>query len=429
MKRHFTPGLTILASLLLLLWACTREPDLILETDQPEDIQGLAAWYQRQLIPSDDSAAFANLNTPDWNGTLVEKHGDSTLFTTLIRSTKQINRELHVVKYDGAYYGVVRQYEFGNPDSLVVGSFTVNGRLIDVGFFDRDKTYTLTGLAENRNIVLMGDETIDGGELPPVTVPPPPNPFPPYIPPSPPPYTPPPPPYYPPPVGGGGGGAPPGNDDNNNDIIDSLQNYPCAQAILAELPDLKNDIAEKIKTTFQGDCDFHMVFKPSSSLGNTVDGTHTSRINLNNGYNYSDGYQIYSTIEINEDVLNYASKEYILVTMYHEALHAFLTVESNKLSPSDFASKYPDITKYMADIPGGSIGKYMFVNGHSTMATNFLNQLSEAILSFNPNFPTDRANALAMTGIIETDTENKNLNAKERDTRKGESQGTICNTP
>ena len=50
-----------------------------------------------------------------------------------------------------------------------------------------------------------------------------------------------------------------------------------------------------------------------------------------------------SVIELNPDVLLGASNEYIMATMYHEALHGYLHLEQKKLGAAAFNAKYPAV--------------------------------------------------------------------------------------
>lgn len=205
-------GFFLFFCLALIVWACKKDSPTVSESNYENHLQNLSQWYGRQLIPTDDSMTFAVMNKPDWSTTKVHERGDTLSFTTLLFSKDKITRELHASYYDGAYKAIVRQYDIGFKDSLVVGTFTINGRLIDLGYFDKDNNYVLTALAGNKNIVLMGTETYWGGEIEEVVVtrPGPTTPyFPPIIPTIPTynPGTPPPPPSYPPGYGGYGGGG------------------------------------------------------------------------------------------------------------------------------------------------------------------------------------------------------------------------------
>ncbi|OOG18171.1 hypothetical protein BWD42_12960 [Sphingobacterium sp. CZ-UAM] len=157
MKTIFVKILVVL-SLFGIIYACKKD----LQIEQPpaisEEINALSEWYNRQIMPNENPQAFANMNKPDWRGTVVKKKGDSTLFTTLLLKDGQIVRELQVIYYDESYTGLVRQYEYARKDSTAVGSFTINGRMLDIGYFDANNKYTLKAVTGKRNIVLMGTE-------------------------------------------------------------------------------------------------------------------------------------------------------------------------------------------------------------------------------------------------------------------------------
>jgi len=239
--------------------------------------------------------------------------------------------------------------------------------------------------------------------------------------------------------GGGGGGVPStppasggshsgGTGSAPKDIKDSLGNYPCASALLAQLPTLKNDIARKIDSTFNGNADMNITFV-SAALSGNLDGDHTiNAITMKNGYNYNDGFTFQSTIRISQDVLNYATKEYILATMYHESLHAFLNVEKTRLGLDGFQAKYPDVNPLYINGPTGTIDlrQTIFVAGHSVMGNNFVDKLASALKSFNPSLSTDLANAMAAAGILKLSPTASTLNANERDVRKNNYSGTKC---
>ncbi|RQO71656.1 hypothetical protein DBR43_10415 [Pedobacter sp. KBW06] len=235
--------------------------------------------------------------------------------------------------------------------------------------------------------------------------------------------------YTPYPGGGGSGTIDPDPIIPVWDIIDSLVNYPCAQDLLAQMPYLKNDIAEKINSTFNGNCDFHIKFvsSPFSSTPN-IDGDHqVTNLVMKNGYNWDAGFSMESRIRINEEVLNHATKEYILVTMYHEALHAYLNVEKSRLG-DQFTTVYPEINPaYANSLTGGiDVTKAVFVNQHTVMGNNFVKELSAAICSFNTKLPKITADALASSGILAMGADAKLLNQNERDVRKNKFTGSKC---
>jgi hypothetical protein len=131
------------------------------------------------------------------------------------------------------------------------------------------------------------------------------------------------------------------------------------------------------------------------------------------GYTYKLG--------INPDVMNYATKEYILVTMYHEALHAFLMEQKRVLGDAEFANQYSGYT-----VNGGRLMNTVDEQ-HWTMGyTNFVNGLRNILLAYNPNLGADRAKAMALAGITTTSPAQQAINAAERNTRNTGYVGTKC---
>lgn len=166
------------------------------------------------------------------------------------------------------------------------------------------------------------------------------------------------------------------------DLIDNLEGYPCAQNLLNQLPNCKNDIAFLIKSQFVGNQEFNITFR-AKELPQNVDGFYNP--NSNNMFN--------STITLNADMLSNSSKEYILVTMYHEALHSVLNLEEKRLTPTEFAIKYPNLSRtYNNQMP-----RYYF--NHNGFPS-FIKLLADAIVSFNPNIPFADAVILSKTGIV-----------------------------
>lgn len=116
-------------------------------------------------------------------------------------------------------------------------------------------------------------------------------------------------------------------------------------------------------------------------------------------------------------MLENATQEYILLTMYHESIHSFLRAENIRLGDTNFKEKYPDVNEY--DFPyknGTKVKKYQLLSDHAKFHS-FVENLAQAARSFNPNFPLDRARALAKMGIVTGDSmtnDEKLLNDYER---------------
>ncbi len=191
---------------------------------------------------------------------------------------------------------------------------------------------------------------------------------------------------------GGGASAPylPPPADIN---YDKLKDFPCAYALAQQLPDMKNDIAKLLKETFGNNSKINVTFK-AGDLG-TDDG-------ITNMKGDRDNFD--ATITLDRGMLSTATKEFILATMYHEVLHAYLLYEWSSLGSSGFFTKYPTAETYDITLKDGTISKEIrFIKGdrqnHDQMGP-FINGLKNAILQYNPNYPSDRAEALAMGGIL-----------------------------
>lgn len=194
-------------------------------------------------------------------------------------------------------------------------------------------------------------------------------------------------------------------------IIDELTN-PCAKALLAQAPNLNNDIARLMRNTFGTSDKFNVIFKEKNSLRGTTTSGETTRLKSSESI-------IDIEIGLNPDILNSATKEYILATMYHEVIHAFLRVELAKLGESAFYKKYPNSFIHngtgLLEYNEKGVIKYIpyskieFVIGDHFQLEPFINNLADAIQSFNPNMPTEVTKALAKVGIIQQ----KDLSPKE----------------
>ena len=200
-------------------------------------------------------------------------------------------------------------------------------------------------------------------------------------------------------------------DKREDTIKDSLTN-PCAKALLAQAPNLNNDIAKILRETFGTNNNINVTFKEKNSLRGTTTSGETTRLKSSEGI-------IDIEIGLNPDILNSATKEYILATMYHEVIHAFLRVELAKLGESAFYKKYPNSFIHngtgLLEYNEKGVIKYIpyskieFVIGDHFQLEPFINNLANAIQSFNPNMPTEVTKALAKVGIIQQ----KDLSPKE----------------
>ncbi|MCL1680835.1 hypothetical protein M2T92_17490 [Elizabethkingia miricola] len=220
---------------------------------------------------------------------------------------------------------------------------------------------------------------------------------------------------------GGGGGSTP---NANQEIINNLEKYPCAQKLLEQLPNLDNSLAKilndalatnsKIKVTFvggplKGD-------KPGELLAG-----RTSYVSTNN----ETGVVSYNII-LNQDVLKSATQEYTLALMYHESIHAFLLNQHTVLGADEFFRQYPYLENYVV----GGVTKFKFIPGNHQAYGPFVNMIADAIQSYNPKFPRDRAISLAMEGITEEDLPNNGDSYNTIERYSGDTAvGTKCAKP
>lgn len=215
------------------------------------------------------------------------------------------------------------------------------------------------------------------------------------------------------PVGNDNGGG--SNSAINKDIIDSLQGYPCAQVLIKEMKtNICTDIATLIKNTFAKNDLVNITFKADNSLvGTATDGQEAE--------GNSSVYTAEFTVGLNPDVLNKSSQEYIIVTMYHEALHAFFDRKFKLLGEAEFKRQYEGV-----QVNGGRL-LGVFDDDHTPMAyQKYVDGLKDVIMKFNTSFSEDRARILAKGGIIQFLSGEKTINDQERDTTKPGFTGTKC---
>lgn len=201
-------------------------------------------------------------------------------------------------------------------------------------------------------------------------------------------------------------------------IKHKLDSFPCAKSLVLQMPTLNSDISNLIKNTFGKNDKINLTVEANQSLkGTSTDGQlgPSSQFTLNNNLYFD------ISIGINPDILKNATKEYILVTIYHEALHAYFSFKRNQLGETEFNNQFTG----------------MFVNGgrligaqdpqHWSMGyTNFVNGLRDVIIAYNPNFDRNRAYALALGGINDLTPAQLLINQKEKNTSVAGYTGTKC---
>ncbi|PZP51044.1 MAG: hypothetical protein DI598_04120 [Pseudopedobacter saltans] len=178
-----------------------------------------------------------------------------------------------------------------------------------------------------------------------------------------------------------------------DEIKDSLANYPCAQAVLDSALKMKDSISQLIKVTFGADSNFNIVFVPRSFNDTTLDGQLEKVI--------TSGDKRDIIVALNEKMMREATKEYILITMYHEAIHAYLKYENILYGNDVFKQKFPRVATYdIKDTSGISTTNYMLLSDHSRFGP-FIQGMVNAIEAFSPGFPKDIALIMAKMGVVD----------------------------
>ena len=211
-------------------------------------------------------------------------------------------------------------------------------------------------------------------------------------------------------------------DKREDTIKDSLTNR-CAKALLAQAPNLNNDIAKILRETFGTNNKFNLTILEDNKLRGSSTDAYYHLISMSKEKGEVEIY-------FNPGILNSATNEYILVTMYHEAIHAFLSYEKKQLGDK-FNEKYPSVYYYRAiGIHNGvAYDRFQFLRdqkgGHFQFEP-FIDKLVDAIRSYNHNIPLDTAKAMAKTGIVREmfDWEIR-LNQNEREGNNNK-KGTKC---
>ncbi|WP_337085255.1 hypothetical protein [Elizabethkingia anophelis] len=232
----------------------------------------------------------------------------------------------------------------------------------------------------------------------------------------------------------GGGGLPEGGNpgfpypDEAAEInIDQLKPYPCAYALAQELPNLNNELADALKKIFKTSDKFDITFKAKTGMPPSKDGETSAppRKDLD---------RFFATISLNSDMLQNATKEYILVTMYHEVIHAYLSYELTRLGQTGFENAYPKLGFVYDKNANGDITRIYVTEKDHLEFGQFIDTLENIITSYNSaNSPNSKmspetARAMAKYGITALTVDEKKLNDREQGLNQtlGQQQGTKC---
>jgi len=197
-------------------------------------------------------------------------------------------------------------------------------------------------------------------------------------------------------------------DKREDTIKDSLTNR-CAKTLLAQAPNLNNDIAKILRETFGTNDRFNITVHNKSFA---TDPKHKKDVAYTETIGRVDSYNkdiLICDIYLNDDIISKASQEYILGTIYHEVVHAFLNTESLSLGKESFNKKYPFVKEQYLSIGGEQVRRYVFLDSHERFAP-FIDNLARGILSLpNTKVSMEEAIALAKAGVVE----NKSLSSTE----------------
>ena len=215
-------------------------------------------------------------------------------------------------------------------------------------------------------------------------------------------------------------------DKREDTIKDSLTNR-CAKALLAQAPNLNNDIARLMRNTFGTSDKFNITVHNKSFATDTL---HKGDVayTVPKGSISGNVHTLDCDIYLNDDIITRASQEYILATIYHEVIHSYLIYELQTLGAVAFNQKYPSV--YMKEFPIGNRNKTKMytlirVEQHDKFS-NFIESLAQSIMSFpNTKISLETARAMAKAGVVEE----TSLSEKEKDLDKQQKlgkSGTTC---
>lgn len=199
------------------------------------------------------------------------------------------------------------------------------------------------------------------------------------------------------PEGPGGVGLPYIDEANKIDI-EQLKDFPCAYSLALQLTNenIGGDLARLLKETFGVNerVNINFISSDSQFLGKNVSG----------GFRFTgDANNFNGNVYLNKDILSNATQNYLLATLYHEVVHGYLDYERNRLGESQFNIQYPEMQSYDVKLGDGTtIKKFLFIGtdqNHNRMGP-FINGIKQAVINFDPSYPPNRAEALAMGGLI-----------------------------
>ena len=179
--------------------------------------------------------------------------------------------------------------------------------------------------------------------------------------------------------------------NDNQIIIDSLQGYPCAQAILTAMPSVNAEVKKILHDVFGVNDEINLIVVPYTFADTTADG-ETIRLG---GDNYR--------MRLNTYMLNNSTKDYIAATIIHEALHAYilynqpLPLGGGNMDSTTFAQAFPIFSQYSTtSISASNMAQ------HIIMASKYIGLMKGVLHSLNPSLPDYNAESLCWGGLEKT---------------------------
>ena len=216
-------------------------------------------------------------------------------------------------------------------------------------------------------------------------------------------------------------------DKREDTIKDSLTN-PCVKALLAQAPNLNNDIARLMRNTFGTSDKFNITVRNKSFAKDSEHKGDVAYTKSNGSIDNYNNHTLNCDIYLNDDIISSASQEYILATIYHEVIHSFLIYELQTLGEKAFNQKYPSV--YSKEFFVGNKSKkkmYVLIDKQQhNKFSNFIESLAQSIMSLpGTQISLETARAMAKVGVVENESLSEGENYLNNQQKLGKS-GMTC---
>ena len=182
-------------------------------------------------------------------------------------------------------------------------------------------------------------------------------------------------------------------------VDDDLTN-PCAKAVLEQAKTLNSEISN-ILGMFGSDDNYNIRIHNKSFATDPEHKGDVAYTKSNGSIDNYNNHTLNCDIYLNDDIISSASQEYILTTIYHEVIHAYLNAESQILGQEAFNKKYPFVKQQYLSIGGEPVRRYVFLDRHERFAP-FIESLARSIMSLpGTNISYETAIAMAKAGVVE----------------------------